>query len=133
MATFLLGDVTSFNRYVSSSTNAQETQPRLFFYGQDSWHPTSKWSINLGVRYELIPPESVNGAGNGSTFDLSNGLMYVFGYGSSVSPHGIQTANYHDFAPRVGIAYQLNEKTVVRAATDGAMILAYSVRISATT
>lgn len=115
LAAFLLGDVGTFNRYVSSSTNASESQPRLFFYGQDTWHPTAKWTLNLGVRYEFIPPESVNAAGNGATFNLANGLMYVFGYGSSVSAHGIQTPNYHDFAPRVGIAYQLNEKTVIRA------------------
>jgi len=115
MATFLLGDVTSFQRYVSTSTNAQESQPRLFFYAQDQWHPTPKWTLNLGMRYELVEPESVNGAGNGATFDLQNGLMYVFGYSNAVSPHGIQTPNYHDFAPRVGIAYQLNQKTVIRA------------------
>jgi hypothetical protein len=115
MAAFLLGDVGNFNRYVSTSTNAAETQPRLFFYAQDSWHPNAKWTFNLGVRYEFIPPESVNGAGNGATFDIQNGLMYVFGYNNAVSPHGIQTPNYHDFAPRIGIAYQLNEKTVIRA------------------
>jgi hypothetical protein len=115
LASFLLGNVTSFNRYISSSTNAQEEQPRYFFYGQDSWHPTAKWTINLGLRYELIPPERVNAAGNGATLDIQNGLMYVFGYGSAVPSSGIQTTNYHDFAPRVGIAYQLNEKTVIRA------------------
>jgi hypothetical protein len=115
MAAFLLGNVGNFNRYVSSSTNAQEQQPRLFFYGQDSWHPTSKWTVNIGLRYEFIPPENVNGAGNGATYNISNGLMYVFGYGNSVSSHGIQTANYKDFAPRIGVAYQLNEKTVIRA------------------
>ncbi len=114
-AAFLLGDVGNFNRYVSTSTDASESQPRLFFYGQDSWHPTAKLTVNLGLRYEFIPPESVNAAGNGATYNLSNGLMYVFGYGSSVSSHGIQTANYHDFAPRIGVAYQLNEKTVIRA------------------
>ena len=114
-ATFLLGDVSQFNRYVSSSTNAAESQPRIFFYGQDTWHPSPKWTLNIGLRYELIPPESVNAAGNGATLNLNNGLMYVFGYGSSVSSHGIQTANHKDFAPRIGIAYQINEKTVIRA------------------
>jgi hypothetical protein len=115
LAAYLLGDVGTFNRYVSSSTTASENQPRFFFYGQDSWHPNAKLTVNLGVRYELIPPEAVNAAGNGATFDIANGLMYVFGYGNSVSSHGIQTANYHDFAPRIGVAYQLNEKTVIRA------------------
>ena len=32
MASFLLGDVSSFNRYVSVSTNAKEFQKRDFFY-----------------------------------------------------------------------------------------------------
>jgi hypothetical protein len=113
LATFLLGDVTNFDRFVSSSTNASETQPRLFWYGQDEWRPTPKWTINLGLRWEMVFPESV-GAGNGATFDPSNGLMYVFGQGG-VSSHGIQTMNWHNFAPRVGIAYQLDQKTVVRA------------------
>ncbi len=114
MAAFLLGDVRNLNRYVSTSTNAQESQPRYFFYGQDTYHPTSKLSVNLGLRYELIPPESVNGAGNGATFSLSTGLLYVFG-DNQISSHGIQTANYHDFAPRIGVAYQIDQKTVVRA------------------
>ena len=113
-ASFLLGDVGAFNRYVSTSTNAMESQPRLFFYGQDTWRPTSKLTLNLGLRYEYIPPENVNGTGNGATFDLSTGQMVVFGY-NQVSSHGIQKSQYHDFAPRVGLAYQLNARTVVRA------------------
>ncbi|MBZ5624271.1 MAG: TonB-dependent receptor [Acidobacteriia bacterium] len=114
LATFLLGDVTNFNRYVSTSTNAQESQPRLFWYAQDAWRPTAKLTINLGLRWELTFPESVNGPGNGATLNLSDGLMYVFGQGG-VSSHGIQTMNWHHFAPRVGIAYQFDPKTVVRA------------------
>ncbi len=45
LATFLLGDVTAFGRYVSSSTNASESQPRFFYYGQDTWRPTPKWTL----------------------------------------------------------------------------------------
>jgi hypothetical protein len=114
LATFLLGDVSNFGRYVSTSTNAMEHQPRLFFYGQDQWRLTSKLTINYGLRWELVKPESVNAAGNGATLDLQNGLMYVFGEGG-VSMHGIQNTNYKDFAPRLGIAYQLDTKTVIRA------------------
>ncbi len=62
MATFLLGDVSEFSRYVSTSTNATESQPRLFFYGQDTWRANAKLTLNIGLRYELVPPESVNGA-----------------------------------------------------------------------
>jgi hypothetical protein len=114
LATFLLGDVTNFQRYVSTSTNAQESQPRLFWYGQDEWRPTAKLTLNLGLRWEMTFPESVNAAGNGATLNLNDGLMYVFGVGG-VSSHGIQNMSWHHFAPRVGIAYQINPKTVVRA------------------
>jgi hypothetical protein len=114
LASFLLGDVNSFDRYVSSSTNAQERQKRFFWYGQDQWRVTNKLTASLGVRWEMVFPESVNAAGNGSTLDLSNGLMYVFGEGG-VSSHGIQNMNWHEFAPRVGLAYQLDKKTVIRA------------------
>ena len=113
LASFVLGDVSSFDRYVSSSTNAMEHQHRLFWYGQDEWRPTSKLTVNIGLRWEMIFPESVNAAGNGSTLDLNNGLMYVFGVGG-VSNHGIQSMNWHNFAPRLGFAYQIDSKTVIR-------------------
>ena len=113
LATFELGQVSSFGRYVSSSTNAQEHQKRFFWYGQDEWHPTPKWTISLGLRWEMVFPETTD-AGSGATLDISTGLMNVFGVGN-VSSHGIQTMNWHNFAPRVGIAYQIDKKTVLRA------------------
>ena len=114
LATFLLGGTSSFDRYVSSSINAQERQKRFFYYGQDEWRVTPKLTATLGVRWEMVFPETVNAAGNGSTLDLQNGLMYVFGVGG-VSNHGIQNMNWHEFAPRLGVAYQVDKKTVVRA------------------
>ena len=63
LATFLLGDTTSFGRYVSSSTNAQEHQPRLFWYAQDEWRVTPKLTATLGFRWEMVFPESVNAEG----------------------------------------------------------------------
>jgi len=114
LASFLLGDVSSFDRYVSSSTDAQERQKRFFWYGQDNWRLTNKLTVTLGVRWEMVFPETVNANGNGATLNLSNGLMYVFGVGG-VSTHGIQSMNWHEFAPRIGAAYQVTKKTVVRA------------------
>lgn len=114
IASFLLGDVSSFGRYVSSSTNAQERQKRLFWYGQDEWRVTSKLTINYGVRWEMVFPETVNEAGNGAALNLNTGMLDVFGVGL-VSNHGYQQMNWHNFAPRLGIAYQLGKKTVIRA------------------
>ena len=113
-ATFLLGDVTGFSRYVSTSTDASERQRRWFFYGQDSWRVTPKLTVNVGLRWELVFPETVNAKGNGAQLDLSTGLINVFGVGN-VSDHGVQNMNYLNLAPRLGIAYQLNPATVIRA------------------
>ena len=64
-ATFLLGDVTSFERFVSTSLNAAERQKRWFFYGQDSWRISPKFTMTYGLRWEIYFPESVNGKNNG--------------------------------------------------------------------
>src|ERR1700761_325603 len=114
LAGFLLGDVSSFQRYVSTSTDAQERQKRLFWYGQDEWRPTSKLTITYGVRWEMVFPETVNAPANGAELNVSTGLVDVFGEGL-ISSHGYQNMNWHEFAPRVGIAYQITPKTVVRA------------------
>jgi hypothetical protein len=114
LATFLLGQVTSFNRYVSSSTDAQERQKRMFWYAQDTWRITPKLTLNYGLRWDMIFPETVNHSGNGGQLDLRTGLINVFGVGQ-VSDHGIQDMNWRNLAPRLGVTYQLTPKTVVRA------------------
>jgi outer membrane receptor protein involved in Fe transport len=113
LAAFLLGDVVSFGRYVSSSTNANETQPRLFFFGQDTWRVNNKLSVNLGLRWEIYEPESVRGTGQGGWVDWTTGEVRIAGQ-NGVDLRGNTSTSYTHFAPRLGIAYQWNPKTVVR-------------------
>jgi hypothetical protein len=114
-ATFVLGQSTSFGRYVSTSTNAREYQPRNFFYGQDTWRVTRTLTVNLGLRYELYFPESVNAPGNGSLMKLSDGYMHVAGVGGIGSNMGWSISYGKMFDPRVGVAWQMNDKSVIRA------------------
>jgi hypothetical protein len=119
LASFVLGspgDGTNqgFGRYVSTSTDAKEYQPRYFFYGQDTWRVTHALTLNLGLRYELYFPESVNAAGNGSLMNLSDGYMHVAGIGGIGSNMGWNISYGKMFDPRIGVAYQLNDKTVIR-------------------
>jgi len=114
-ATFALGDVTSFSRYVSTSTNAKEFQKRLFFYAQDTWRATSKLTLNLGVRWELYFPEAVNGKGNGALLNIKDGYLHVAGIGGIGTNMGWSLDEAKQFEPRIGLAYQIDPKTVIRA------------------
>jgi hypothetical protein len=114
-ATFVLGDVSSFGRYVSTSTNAKEFQKRTFFYAQDTWRVTSKLTLNLGLRWDLYFPESVNGPGNGSLMDINTGYMHIAGIGGIPSNMGWTVDKTKQLAPRIGITYQFDPKTVIRS------------------
>jgi len=115
IATFLFGEVTAFNRYVGSPTEqkSMETQNRYFLYAQDTWRATQKLTVNYGLRWEFYTPEYVNGKGNGGFAVLPEGVIRVAGYGG-ISMNGNTRDDYKQFAPRLGIAYEVNPKTVVR-------------------
>jgi hypothetical protein len=114
LATFMLGEVSSMNRYVSVSTNAKEFQKRTFFYGQDTWRATHNLTLNIGLRFELYFPEAVNGPGQGSLMNLEDGYMHVAGIGGIGSDMGWDIEKKNQFAPRIGLTYQLDPKTVIR-------------------
>jgi hypothetical protein len=113
LATFLLGDVTTFKRYVSTSTDAAERQKRFYFYGQDTWRATSKLTISYGLRWDILNPEYVTGASKGGLLDLNTGDIRVAGVGGIGRNFNVER-NWKNFGPRLGIAYQLTPKTVVR-------------------
>jgi hypothetical protein len=113
LATMLLGDVTSFQRYASTITDAAERQKRWFFYGQDTWRVTPKLTFNYGLRWEIYFPETVNGKGYGGFANLEQGVIRVADYGIYGSNGNVNNA-WKAFAPRLGIAYQYDPKTVIR-------------------
>lgn len=113
-ATFLLGDATSFQRTQTQNLNAAERQKRMFYYVQDQWRVTNKFTLTYGLRWEIYFPETVNGKGQGGLLDLNTGNIRIAGYG----PYGtnLNVKNSWDLlAPRLGLAYQLSPTTVVRA------------------
>jgi hypothetical protein len=114
LASFLLGQVQTFTRYVSNSTEAAERQKRLFSYAQDTWRITPKLTVNYGLRWEIYFPQYVNGKDNGGFQNLNTGEVLITGE-NGVSMNGnVKTALTH-FAPRFGIAYEITPKTVLRA------------------
>jgi hypothetical protein len=86
----------------------------FFAYGGDSWQVSPKLTINLGLRWEFYPPATPPFPGLFSNYDANNNTLVVAGVGGNPSNLGMKT-RYNYFAPRVGLAYRLTEKTVIRA------------------
>ena len=82
------------------------------FYLQDDWRVSRKLTLNLGVRYDIItPPEEAHGAGanlNFQTFQIENAKV------NGISKSGGLAIPYNDFSPRIGFAYNVTPRTVVR-------------------
>jgi len=112
MATFLLGDVTQLRRYVSANTNARERQWRHFYYAQDTWRVNSRFTLNYGLRLDVINPQTINEPGNAGFLDLGTGDIRVVGIGDVPLNGGVE--NKLNWAPRLGATYQLDERTVLR-------------------
>ncbi|MGA1367929.1 MAG: TonB-dependent receptor domain-containing protein [Blastocatellia bacterium] len=113
LASFLLGDVSVFERYVSTITDAEERQHRFFMFIQDNWRVSRNLTINYGLRYENYRPQTVTGPGKGGFVDIKTGEVKIAGSEGVGLDLGLQPAN-NLFAPRIGIAYKLSEKTVLR-------------------
>ncbi len=121
LATFLLGDVGRLDRYISPTTDAAERQWRSAYYVQDTWRGSPKLTAYYGLRLDIINPQSVNAAQNGgfllatvdgSNVDIPSPFLRVAGVGG-IGLNG-DIKNALNWAPRVGLSYQLTEKTVLR-------------------
>ena len=83
-----------------------------FLYLQDDIRATSKLTINAGLRYELVTPqwESSNLLAN---FSPATNTLIPASPGS-IYNRALVNMPKLDFAPRVGFAYSVDPKTVVR-------------------
>ncbi len=113
MASFLLDVPSQVARDVNTYFPALR-QTQVFAYVADNWQVTSKLTLNLGVRWEYYQPPTPHFAGGFSNFNPSNNTLEIAGVGNNPMNLGLQS-RYKYFAPRLGVAYRLNEKTVVRS------------------
>ncbi len=83
------------------------------FYAQDTWQATRKLTLTLGLRWEDYPFPTRDHGGV-SRFDPTDGNIYFGGVGSVPVDTGASTGPGL-FLPRLGIAYRLDDKTVIRS------------------
>jgi hypothetical protein len=80
------------------------------FFGQDTWRATKKLTLTYGLRWDINPSPAAS----------DENPLYVFTGVFDTKPQGLEAAtrlfktDFSAFAPRVGLAYQLSEKMVVR-------------------
>jgi hypothetical protein len=94
-------------------------QKYFAMYSQNDWRATRKLTLNLGIRWDL-QPGSTERYNRISAYDFTQ--QNPFGtLGSIVFPgaNGLRRnmwpTEYHDFAPRVGLAYQIMRHMVIRS------------------
>jgi hypothetical protein len=119
-ASFLLGDVYQSNAFFRDSLpGGRYTNLGLFI--DDTWKVTNKLTLTAGFRWEMIVPHS-DPLGRLSYMDISKpnagagNLPGVMVYGGD-NGFGNRMLNilWWNPSPRLGFAYRLNDKTVIRA------------------
>jgi len=113
LASLMLGLYSNFQRFGQVSTNQEDRQNRLFTFVQDTWRVTPKLTVSYGLRWDVWFPDFSLNSGQGGRYDVTNNIVYIPGVGG-VSQSGNQQTQWHNFSPRLGIAYAINEKTVIR-------------------
>ncbi len=119
-ADFLLDRVSSAAATLSS-VNVGQRQWRIAGFVQDDYRILPKLTLNFGLRYEFDEPwiESNNKTGN---INISTGQVIYAGHVPTGAPDGSGVCsnracyqpNYRQIMPRLGFAYQANDRLVVR-------------------
>jgi hypothetical protein len=119
-ASFLLGLYN--NASIGDSVNPQYRRAAWGFFVQDTWKVTRNLTLDYGLRYDLqqpmreewrrtsgFNPNVVNPNADGRL----GGVIYD-GYGTGRCNCDLVPVYPYAIAPRLGVAYRINDKTVVR-------------------
>jgi hypothetical protein len=124
-ASFLLGELNTTNVVEDSQVATSGRFYTYAFWAQDDYKVTPRLSLNLGVRYDIMKPytekfdrwsfmnpELPNPAVGGRP-----GAIQFAGFGDNSCHCRTPIAtHYGNVGPRLGVAYSLNDRTVLRSA-----------------
>ncbi len=129
-ATFLLG-IPDTDGGITSVNNVDYRRQIYAIYALDDFKVTPRLTLNLGLRYELF--STIKEANdNQATFDFaSQSIIVPAGQRATFAPsettlaseltiqhtgtRGLISPDLNNFAPRIGLAYQLTDKLVLRS------------------
>lgn len=125
IASFLLGAVESSSMEVRTASNAYPRQNAYIVHISDTWNATSKLTLNYGLRWDYYTPSSekydrlgffdpdgVNPSAGGR-----KGRLAYAGNGWGEASYGARYPErnwYGGLAPRLGVTYAINDKTLFR-------------------
>jgi hypothetical protein len=86
-------------------------------YVQDDWRVTNRFTVNLGFRWEYTTPYAEKFGQIGYIdWEAIDPVAGVKGTFKPIEPGGYQNnPNKRNFSPRIGLAWQLDDKTVIRS------------------
>jgi hypothetical protein len=111
-ADFLLGSPQSMGISTEYINPATVREANFAFYARDQWQVNRKLTLNYGLRYEYYPVATRDHYG-ANIYNPQTGLVCLGGVSNQPEDCGVNVGA-GQLAPRLGIAYRLSEKTVVR-------------------
>ena len=111
MADFLLGYVSDLQ--LSNVWVVEQRHWATMGFAQDDWKVNGHLTLNLGLRYDFITP-ALEANNNQTNFDPSGSGSLVFASDGSLHDRGLVKPDRNNFAPRIGVVYRLDDKTILR-------------------
>jgi hypothetical protein len=122
-ADFLLGLPASSNKTSLSNGAPILSYNEIGGFAQDTWRATPRLTVTAGIRYDLFTNPVERKSRQSDFVPGPQGFVGIANQGSSVAlanqggvSSGILHTQSKNFSPRIGVAYRLGEKTVVRGA-----------------
>ncbi len=111
LADFLFGAQSAYS--LNNQVVLNYRQRMHFAYLQDDWKVNNRLTLNLGVRYEFATPQ-YEAENRISSFDPVNRTL-IRAKDGSLYDRSLVHPDRNNWAPRIGLAYQVTDKTVVRS------------------
>lgn len=110
LASFLLGQVNTFSIDLQQKKFQNRARNEEYFV-QDDWKALRWMTVNAGVRWTLNHP-SREAENQGAVFNLQTQKLEYFG--KNGFPETARKLHWKNFGPRLGLAFRLTDKTVLR-------------------